>query len=84
MPASENTAASVKQWFADNPTNVVVIAQENDEEQSPVTLPVLHAPTFNQYHDSPVPSDTSTEYARDINIVLANLEAVQTALLGGE
>lgn len=54
------------------------------EPQSPVTLPQLPAPTFNQYHDGDVPSDTSTTYARDINIVLSNLEAVQTALLGGE
>ena len=43
------------------------------EPQSPVTLPALPAPTFNVYHDSQVPSDTSTEYARDINIVLDNL-----------
>ena len=54
------------------------------EPQSPVTLPALPAPTFNQYHDADVPSDTSTQYARDINIVLSNLEAVQAALLGGE
>lgn len=32
------------------------------EPQSPVTLPALPAPTFNQYHDSPVPSETSVEY----------------------
>lgn len=58
--------------------------QTTTEPQSPVTLPALPAPTFNQYHDSPVPSDTSTEYVRDINLVLANLESVQAALLGGE
>ena len=45
------------------------------EPQSHVTLPVLPAPTFNVYHDSDVPSDTSTTYARDINIALADLEA---------
>lgn len=63
---------------------VVALDAPTTEPQSPVTLPVLPAPTFNQYHDADVPSDTSTTYARDINIVLANLEAVQTALLGGE
>ena len=63
---------------------VVALDTPTTEPQSPVTLPVLPAPTFNQYHDSDVPSDTSTTYTRDINIVLANLEAVQTALLGGE
>ena len=63
---------------------VTALPEPTTEPQSPVSLPQLPAPTFNQYHDSPVPSDTSTEYARDINLVLANLEAVQTALLGGE
>ena len=51
---------------------------------SAVTLPTLPAPTFNAYSDADIPSDTSVNYARDINIVLSNLEAVQTALLGGE
>ena len=45
------------------------------ESQTPVTLPVLPAPTFNVYHNSQVPSDTSVEYVRDINIALADLEA---------
>ena len=48
---------------------------ESVEQLSPVTLPVLPAPTFNQYHDADVPSDTSTTYTRDINIALADLEA---------
>ena len=63
---------------------IVALDTPTTEPQSPVTLPALPAPTFNAYHDSQVPSDTSLEYARDINLVLANLEAVQTALLGGE
>lgn len=63
---------------------VYELDEPTTEPQTSVTLPALPAPTFNQYHDSPVPSDTSTEYARDINIVLANLESVQAALLGGE
>ena len=46
-----------------------------EEPQSPVTLPALPAPTFNVYHDSSVPSDTSVEYERDVNIALADLEA---------
>lgn len=63
---------------------VVALDMPTTEPQSPVTIPDLPAPTFNAYHDSQVPSDTSVEYERDINIVLANMEAVQTALLGGE
>lgn len=63
---------------------VTALPEPTTEPQSPVTLPVLPAPTFNVYHDGDVPSDTATTYARDINLVLANLEAVQTALLGGE
>ena len=63
---------------------VYELDEPTTEPQSTVTLPAIPAPTFNQYHDSSVPSDTSTEYARDINLVLANLEAVQAALLGGE
>lgn len=52
---------------------VVAIGTPTTEPQSPVTLPVLPAPTFNQYHDNDVPSDTSTTYTRDINIVIDNL-----------
>ena len=63
---------------------VTALPEPTTEPQTSVTLPALPAPTFNQYHDGDVPSDTSTTYARDINLVLANLEAVQTALLGGE
>ena len=81
--AYEN-AAAFKASLATNPLTVTFGAVVTTEPQSTVALPALPAPIFNQYHDSDVPSDTSTEYARDINIVLANLEAVQTALLGGE
>lgn len=75
---------TVKSILASEKPTFVFVVNQTTEPQSPVTLPVLPAPTFNVYHDSDVPSDTSVEYARDINIVLANLEAVQTALLGGE
>ena len=83
-PGTFADADEVRQWFADNPTNVWFAGVLETEQMGTVQLPQLPAPTFNQYHDSDVPSDTSTTYARDINIVLANLEAVQTALLGGE
>ena len=52
---------------------VTALPEPTTEPQSPVSLPVLPAPTFNAYHDSQVPSDTSVEYARDINIVIDNL-----------
>lgn len=60
-----------------NETGGTFIAQipSSTEPQSPVILPVLPAPTFNIYHDADVPSDTSVEYTRDINIALADLEA---------
>ena len=83
-PGTFADADEARQWFADNPTNVWFAGMPETEQLGAVQLPQLPAPTFNQYHDSDVPSDTSTTYARDINIVLANLEAVQTALLGGE
>lgn len=69
--------SEIAAWFAANPTTVVYRPQAElpTEPQSPVTLPVLPAPTFNVYHESQVPSDTSVEYTRDINIVLADLEA---------
>lgn len=54
-------------------TVVAPLRASSTEPQTSVTLPTLPAPTFNQYHDSPVPSDTSTEYVRDINIVIDNL-----------
>ena len=53
----------------------IFVTNQTTEPQSPVTLPTLPAPTFNQYHDSDVPSDTSATYTRDINIALADLEA---------
>ena len=52
---------------------VTALPEPTTEPQSPVTLPALPAPTFNAYHDSQVPSDTTVEYARDINIVIDNL-----------
>ena len=52
---------------------VTALPEPTTEPQSPVTLPVLPAPTFNAYHDSDVPSYTSVKYARDINIVIDNL-----------
>lgn len=62
--------------LASNPSTLVCeSAKYSTEPQSPVTLPVLPAPTFNVYHNSQVPSDTSVEYVRDINIALADLEA---------
>ena len=79
-----NDVASIKEWLASNNVHAVYGAVDTTEPQTSVTLPVLPAPTFNQYHDGDIPSDTSVNYARDINIVLSNLEAVQTALLGGE
>ena len=52
---------------------VTALPEPTTEPQSPVSLPQLPAPTFNAYHESQVPSDTSVEYARDINIVIDNL-----------
>lgn len=68
--ADKNTALSM---IKSRGGTFVFEVPDTTEPQSPVILPVLPAPTFNQYHDSPVPSDTSTEYVRDINIVLDNL-----------
>ena len=75
---------TAKSILASEKPRFVFVVNQTTEPQSPVTLPALPAPTFNAYHDGDVPSDTSVEYARDINLVLANLEAVQAALLGGE
>lgn len=54
-------------------SEVTALPEPTTEPQSPVTLPTLPAPTFNAWHDSDIPSDTSVEYARDINIVIDNL-----------
>lgn len=59
---------------------VVALGTPTTEPQSPVMLPKLPAPTFNVYHDSQVPSDTSVEYERDVNIAYAELEAKIAAL----
>ena len=59
---------------------VVALGTPTTEPQSPVTLPALPAPTFNVYHDSQVPSDTSVEYERDVDIAYAELEAKIAAL----
>ena len=62
---------------------VVALDTPTTEPQSSVTLPVLPAPTFNQCHDSDIPSDTSTTYTRDINIALADLEAAIASITEG-
>lgn len=75
-PSTVTDIDGFKQWLAADPiTCVVNVNGKPDEPQSPVILPVLPAPTFNTYHDSPVPSDTSVEYERDVNIAIADLEA---------
>lgn len=74
-PGTFASEPEAKQWFVDNPTNVWFKGMPETEQLTPVTLPVLPAPTFNVYHDADVPSDTSVEYVRDINIALADLEA---------
>lgn len=73
-------AAAFKASLATNPLTVIFGGRNSTEPQSPVTLPALPAPTFNQYHDGDVLSDTSTEYARDINIAFEQLEAKIAAL----
>lgn len=80
-----NSTIFVDERFADKETAARIINEAggtfvaqvpvSTEPQTPVTLPLLPAPTFNVYPDSQVPSDTSVEYVRDINIALADLEA---------
>ena len=72
-PGTFADAGQVRQWFTDNPTNVWFAGMPEIEQLGTVQLPQLPAPTFNAYHDSQVPSDTSVEYERDINIVIDNL-----------
>lgn len=64
---------TAKSILAKEKPRFVFATNHTAEPQSPVTLPALPAPTFNQYHDADVPSDTSTTYTRDINIVIDNL-----------
>ena len=68
------TPDSLRRKLQATPMTIVgVLKESTTEPQSPVTLPALPAPTFNQYHNSQVSSDTSTTYTRDINIVIDNL-----------
>lgn len=66
-------AGTAKSILASEKPKFVFEVAQTTEPQSPVALPALPAPTFNAYHDSQVPSDTTVEYARDINIVIDNL-----------
>lgn len=59
---------------------VTALPEPTTETLDAVSLPKLPAPTFNVYHDSQVPSDTSVEYERDVNIAYAELEAKIAAL----
>lgn len=59
---------------------VTALPEPTTETLDAVSLPKLPAPTFNIYHDSQVPSDTSVEYERDVNIAYAELEAKIAAL----
>lgn len=67
-----DTAKSI--LASEKPKFVLLVTQTTDP-QSPVTIPALPASIFNAYHDSSVPSDTSVEYERDVNIAIADLEA---------
>ena len=62
---------------------VTALPEPTTEPQSPVTLPVLPAPTFNQHHDSQVPSNIAVTYERDVNITINNMQEVIDSLVGG-
>ena len=53
--------------------DVTALPEPTTEPLSPVTLPVLPAPTFNVYHDSDVSSDTTVTYERNVHIAFDNL-----------
>ena len=52
---------------------VTALPEPTTEKLSAVSLPKLPAQTFNAYHDSNVPSDTTVTYERDINIAFEQL-----------
>lgn len=64
---------TAKSILASEKPRFVFVTNQTTESQTPVTLPTLPAPTFNVYHDSDVPSDTTVTYERDINIAFDNL-----------
>ena len=53
--------------------DVTALPEPTTEKLSAVSLPKLPAQTFNAYHDSNVPSDTTVTYERDINIAFEQL-----------
>ena len=66
-------ADTAKSILASEKPRFIFMANQTTEPQSPVTLPQLPEPTFNVYHDSDVPSDTTVTYERDINIAFEQL-----------
>ena len=81
---SENYTTEFRSWLQANPLTVVYGISDEAEPQSPVTLPVLPAPTFNVYPTGGyVPGDTSVGYERDINITINNMQEVIDGLVGG-
>lgn len=56
--------ASIREWLASNNVNAIYGAVDSTELQSPVTLPALPAPTFNQYHDADIPTEIEAEVVK--------------------
>lgn len=81
-PAITSAATAAK--VAGGATYLYPLATPQEIDLPGVSMPSLHIPDFVAFAASTVPCEMSVEYERDINIILANLEAVQAALLGGE
>lgn len=73
------TAAAIKQWFADNITEVTYKLKEPITTQlDPIELPVLPAPNCTVWADPT--TGLQMEYVRDTSIVIASLEAAYADL----
>ena len=55
---------AAKSILAIEKTKFVFEVTQTEEPQSPVTLPALPAPTFNQYHDADIPTEIEAEVVK--------------------
>lgn len=55
---------TAKSILASEKPKFVFVANPTTEPQSPVTLPALPAPTFNQYHDADIPTEIEAEVVK--------------------
>ena len=74
----------LRAWLAKNPTTFIYkLATPIITSLGKVDMPTLPAPVCNAWVESDVPTECGFRYVRDVNIVIANLEAAIASITEG-